>query len=107
MNFKEIKKKWQSVPAWIKSPYLLAALLFGSWMLLLDENNMVNQYRKWKQLHDLREKQNFYTENITKTQQELNELKNNPATQEKFAREHYYMKKDNEDVFVVVKTDSE
>lgn len=104
MNLKAIQKKWEQVPGWVKSPYLITMLLFSSWMLFLDENNMVNQYRKWKQLYDLREKRDFYAENIATTQQELNELKYNTATQEKFAREHYYMKKDNEDVFVIVKT---
>ena len=32
----------------------------------------------------------------------MNELKTNPDNLEKFAREKYLMKKDNEDIFVIV-----
>lgn len=48
------------------------------------------------------EKKNFYVQQIKETNKQISELSSNPATQEKFAREHYWMKRDNEDVFVIV-----
>ncbi|MCS6933859.1 MAG: septum formation initiator family protein [Chitinophagales bacterium] len=102
MNRKELLKKWNNLPGWVKNPYLITLMLFSAWMLFLDENNLILQYRKWKQLRELQEKRDFYTANIANTQQALNELKTNSATQEKFAREHYLMKKDNEEIFVFV-----
>ena len=64
---------------------------------------MINQYRRRHELGGLLEKKKFYLQQIEGTQKELSELTSNPATQEKFAREHYWMKRDNEDVFVIVK----
>ena len=43
-----------------------------------------------------------YLEQIAITDEAYKELTTNPATQEKFAREHYHMKRANEDVFVIV-----
>ncbi len=71
-------------------------------MLFLDENNLINQYRKHRELAALLEKRNYYTEQIKETDREFYQLTTNRYTQEKFAREHYYMKRDNEDVFVIV-----
>ena len=53
----------------------------------------------------LLDKKKFYLQQIDQTQKQYSELTTNPETQEKFAREHYWMKRDNEDVFVLVKHD--
>jgi len=71
--------------------------LFG-WYVLT-KNNLLIQYRKYSELADLRGKRKFYRDQIKETQRAFSELTTNPATQEKFAREHYWMKRDNEDVF--------
>ena len=71
-------------------------------MFFLDENNFINQYRKHAELKSLVQKKNFYKEQIEQTNQSIAELNGNSSAQEKFAREHYFMKKDSEDVFVIV-----
>lgn len=101
-----MKKQWhkqlQKIPAWTTNPYLIAAVLFAVWMLFFDEHNLFSQYRKHSELTQLLEKRNFYREQISITNKAYAELTTNKATQEKFAREHYRMKRDNEDVFVIV-----
>lgn len=101
-----MKKQWfkqiQKFPSWTTNPYLIAAVLFTAWMLFFDDNNLVSQYRKHHELNDLLEKRNYYREQIAITNQAYAELTTNKTTQEKFAREHYRMKRDNEDVFVIV-----
>ncbi len=84
------------------NPFFITALVFGIWMIFFDESNLISQYRKHKELSDLLEKKKFYTDQIKETNKAYQELTTNPATQEKFAREHYWMKRDNEDVFVIV-----
>ncbi|MFM2306963.1 MAG: hypothetical protein RLZZ367_1632 [Bacteroidota bacterium] len=84
------------------NPFFITALVFGTWMIFFDESNLISQYRKHKELSDLLEKKKFYTDQIKETNKAYQELTTNPATQEKFAREHYWMKRDNEDVFVIV-----
>ena len=71
-------------------------------MLFIDDNNLINQYHKHRELNALLGKKSFYMQQIRETNKEFAELNTNPVTQEKFAREHYWMKRDNEDVFVIV-----
>jgi hypothetical protein len=77
--------------------------VFVVWMLAIDDNNIINQYRKHAELKGLLEKKKFYLQQIAGTQKQLTELTTDKSTQEKFAREHYWMKRDNEDVFVIVR----
>lgn len=100
--WKNIQKRVSDLPAAIKSPYFIGAVIFFVWMLGFDDNNLLSQYRKHEELADLLQKKEYYQEQIKKTDKEFAELNSNPATQEKFAREHYRMKRDNEDVFVIV-----
>jgi cell division protein DivIC len=100
---KRLRKLIAKLPAPFKNPYLIGLAVFAIWMMFIDENNLFTQYRRHKELSSLLDKKKFYLQQINQTQSELSELSSNPATQEKFAREHYWMKKDNEDVFVIVK----
>src|SRR4051812_9484073 len=100
--WKKLQKKISKLPWWITNPICIASFLFMGWMLFMDDNNFLNQYRKHSELSALLEKRDFYVQQIKKTNKEFFELTTNPATQEKFAREHYRMKRDNEDVFVIV-----
>lgn len=54
------------------------------------------------ELGKLEDDKAFYQEEIQKTIADLEELKSNPKSLEKFAREKYLMKKDNEELFVIV-----
>ena len=49
----------------------------------------------------LKEQQEFYKAEIEKDSVKVYNLNNNPEEQERFARERFLMKKDNEDVFIV------
>lgn len=101
----QLKKRAKKLPAYLRNPFLIVTVLFLVWMLFLDENNLLNQYRKYRELHDLLEKKDYYLQQTEKTQKELTELTGNAENQEKFAREHYWMKRDSEDVYVIVHTD--
>lgn len=56
-----------------------------------------------QELKELQQSKKYYTEQINQERTELESLKNNPATLEKYAREKYYMKRDNEDLFLIPK----
>ncbi|MGZ6416612.1 MAG: FtsB family cell division protein, partial [Bacteroidia bacterium] len=55
-----------------------------------------------KQVKQLTEERNYYAKEIQGITSDINELYTNPKTLEKFAREKYLMKRDNEDIFVLV-----
>jgi len=105
--WKALKKRIRKLPPYVRNIYFVLGCSFLVWMLFLDDNNLINQYRKHRELSALLEKKAFYQQQISKTQKEYYELTTNPETQEKFAREHYWMKRDNEDVFVIVKKEKE
>jgi cell division protein DivIC len=94
------------IPAWLKNKYFLSLTAFVVWMLFFDEKDLYTQHRYRQELKDLQLSKKYYTEEINKERTELERLKSNPATLEKYAREKYYMKRDNEDLFLVPETQS-
>lgn len=93
---------WQQV---VKHRFIITFGVFVLWMLFFDQNNMMEQYKLRSQLNDLQDEKEYYQKEMQKAQQEYDELFTNQESLEKFAREKYLMKKDNEDIFVIVPED--
>lgn len=86
----------------IRYRYAITLGFFLLWMIFFDQNNMIEQYKLRAQLQDLKNEKQYYLEEMAKAQQEYDELFTNQESLEKFAREKYLMKRDNEDIFVIV-----
>jgi len=86
----------------IFNKYFYVGLAFVVWMIFIDQESIIVQYKLSKEIQGLEQQQDFYLEEIEKNKQSLNILTNDTASLEKYARETYFMKKDNEDVFIVV-----
>ena len=91
---------YKKIPNWLKNRYAITILVFLIFLLFFDQNNILTQYSYREQLNKLESEKEYFNQEITRTRKELEELTKNPATLEKFAREKYYMKKENEEVFV-------
>lgn len=89
------------IPAFLRNKYVIALGVFACIMLFFDKNDIFTQASRNRQLKDLEESKNHYTESIAAEEDELERLKSNPATLEKYAREKYLMKRDNEDLFLI------
>ena len=76
-------------------------------MIFFDKNDLFSQYQYHQQVSKLKLERDFYLKETTKVRKDLDELTSNPEMLEKFAREKYLMKKDNEDVFVIVQPKKE
>lgn len=87
----------------LKNKYLISGLAFVTWMLFFDRNDLMSQYEYRKQLNKLEAEKGFYTIESEKTVKDLTELTTDRSKLEKFAREKYLMKKENEDIFVIIK----
>ncbi len=81
--------------------YLLTGIAFAIWMLFFDRNDIPLQMKRVNELHKLHKSEVMMENQITDTKKELSQLKTNPETLEKYAREKFLMKKDNEDLFVI------
>jgi cell division protein FtsB len=86
----------------LKNKFFLAGIAFIVWMLFFDRNDLTAQYEYRDEVNKLEEEKEFYTTEIAKADIELKELTTNLNSLEKFARERYLMKRENEDVYVVV-----
>lgn len=84
-----------------KLHYMLALGGFVVWMLFFDEKDYFTQRKRKMELEKLEEKIDFYKTQITDTRQQVDALDNDPAMLEKFAREKYFMKRDNEDIYII------
>lgn len=89
----------------IRNKYIIASLAFLTWMLFFDRNDISSQYQYRSQLKELQQEKEFYLKEIREVEIGLENLSTNPKKLEKFAREKYFMKKDNEDVYVIIHED--
>ena len=94
--FKPFIKK---IPAPLRNSYFLVLVLFFGWLVFFDRHDILTQWRLQQTLHKLEEDKVYYEEKIKEVKKDKEDIEND---KEKFAREHYYMKKDNEDVFIIV-----
>jgi cell division protein FtsB len=85
----------------LKNKYILAFVFFVLWMLFFDPKDWALISARQEKLEELEKSELHLNKQITETRQELGLLKNSAATIEKYAREKYLMKKDNEDLFIV------
>jgi cell division protein FtsB len=86
----------------LKNKYLLAILFFIIWLIFFDQNNLIDRFAAITKLKQMKQDREYYIEKIKIDTKKLNELRTDRENLEKFAREQYYMKRPNEDVFVVV-----
>jgi cell division protein FtsB len=86
-----------------RNKYLLVSAVFLVWMVFFDRNDLFSQWEYHQQVSKLQQERDFYQKETARVHQDLDELTSNKEKLEKFAREKYLMKKDNEDVFVIVK----
>jgi cell division protein FtsB len=95
-RFKSIK-----IPAYMKNKFFIAAVAFVIWLSSMDRNNFLSQYELQSEVNKLEEQKAFFQQEIDQTRKEQQELLSSPEKLEKFAREKYLMKKDDEDLFII------
>ncbi|MBK8609763.1 MAG: septum formation initiator family protein [Chitinophagaceae bacterium] len=89
------------IPSWLKNKYLITIAFFAVWMLFIDQKDVLSDFERRSKLEELEKSQQHLKQLISASRQELDLLKNNAESIEKYAREKYMMKKDNEDLFIV------
>ena len=90
------------LPSVLRNKYLIAFFVFLVWIILFDSNNLIDRYHDLKNLKQLERDKEYYTNRIEEDRRKLNELRTDRDNLEKFAREQYYMKKDDEDLFKII-----
>ncbi|MDD4747890.1 MAG: septum formation initiator family protein [Salinivirgaceae bacterium] len=88
---------------YIHNRYGLTVIVFLVWMIFFDSNNLIDRINTMKELEKLETDIQYYKHRIETDSRNLNELRTNTVVLEKFAREQYFMKTDDEDIFIIVK----
>lgn len=91
----------------IRNKYIIAGVAFTIWMLFFDRHDVATQYSYYSQLKELRTEKEFYTTEIDKITKSVHDLNTDPQALQRVAREKYKMKKENEDVFVIIEEEGE
>jgi len=103
MGLKNLKKKkWFGVATNI---YVIVLTAFVVWMVFFDTNSLMIHLELKKQIKTLEKQQEFLKKEIEKDKKTLEKL-SDPKELEKFAREQYYLKKKNEEIYLIEYEDS-
>jgi len=103
MSWAELrKKKWFGIAS---NLYVLILTIFAVWMLFFDTNSLLIHMELKKEIKKLEKQQEFLREEIAKDREIIERL-SDPKELEKFAREEYYLKRKNEEVFLIEFEDS-
>ena len=92
----------KKLPKAFRNFYVITLVIFLAWMLLLDSNNLVARYQLGSKLNSLEEEKEYYEEKIREVKKDRSELFGDRESIEKFAREKYLMKKESEDIYIIV-----
>lgn len=90
--------KWKKL---IRNKYVVASLAFLLWITFINDIDLPFILQSRSELNELKSQLSYYEEENQKTAEDLEEITTNKNTLEKFARENYFMKRSNEDVFVI------
>jgi cell division protein FtsB len=86
---------------WIKNKYVIFTAIMVVWIGFFDRYNVIRRIKDTVDLHKMQDERAYYEQKIQVVSKSRDELFSNEENLEKFARERYFMKKDNEEVFIV------
>ena len=88
-----------------KNIFILIIVGFAVWMLFFDANSWLIHHELNTDIEALENEKKYYQKEIEKDKKDLKKLSTDEGL-EKFAREEYYMKRDNEEIYIIEYEDS-
>lgn len=92
-----LNKKWFRV---VSNKYMLVLLAFVFWMLFLDSNSWLIHHELDVEIGNLEKNKQYYLSEISNDKAIINKLSDSLEL-EKFARREYFMKRENEEIFII------
>lgn len=96
---------WKKITKPFKNIFVLILFVFLIWMLFFDANSWLIHRELNNEIDDLESQKEYYKKEIEKDKKAIKKLSTEDGL-EKFAREEYYMKRDNEEIFIIEYEDS-
>ena len=93
---------FEKLPKPLRNKFLVTTALFMIWMAFFDRHSLLTQFSLQNTLEELRDKRTYFQEEIKNDTKKQAELSTDDKSLEKFAREEHLMKKEDEDIFIIV-----
>jgi len=98
----KIKEFFRRVPQWAGRYKYLITIIIGVLMVgFIGENSYLQQVKNFREISRLKSEIEAYDESYRKDSVTLSRLDTDPEAVVKIARERYFMKTDDEDIFVL------
>jgi cell division protein FtsB len=98
MKWKELRNKpWVR---FISNKYVLLILIFAGWMFFLDSNSWFVHHELNQEVNELKENKEYYQNQIAHDKAIIQQLQDSVQL-EQFARQKYYMKRADEDIYII------
>lgn len=102
MKIKKLRSnRWFRIAS---NKYLLVTIAFVFWMLFLDSNSWLIHRELDMEIDDLNKNKKYYLDQISSDKAIINKL-NDTLELEEFARREYFMKRENEEIFIIESAD--
>ena len=85
----------------LKNKFFIVTIVFVIWVVFFAQYDIICLRNQQAELKEMNEKINYLEKEVDRLRIEKESLKNDPKTVEKYAREKYFMKADNADVFML------
>jgi len=97
-----IRSFLDKIPPFLKDKYFLTIFAFLVWIIFLDRNNIISQFRLQQELKGHKRQMDFYLKETFNDSVALHKIMTDTAEMERVAREKYFMKRDSEDIYLIV-----
>jgi len=101
-NIKKFCAKYTFIKKYILNRYVISIFVFLIWMTFFDSTSFLVLNSLNSDIKKHRKQLEFYKTEYEKNNRFYTNLMLNKSEREKYARENYFMKKKNEEIFIVV-----
>lgn len=101
-DIRPASKKMKIIRRYFLNKYFITIVCFLVWMVFFDSNSFLVVNELNQEVNKYEEQLTYYKSEYEKNDSFYKKLMNNKQEKEKFARENYFMKKPNEEIFILV-----
>lgn len=87
----------------VRNKYLITFVGFCIWLIIFDQHNLIDRFKTRQYLNKLIQDTAYYHSKIIEDKEVIHQLQTHTENLEKFAREEYLMKAEDEDIFIIKK----
>jgi cell division protein FtsB len=90
----------KKIMPYVANRYFIVSIGFVVWMLFFDQRDFFQQRERAAELKKVEDAKKYYQKEIEYTQKQLNNIQNNKAAIEKYARERYLLRREGEELYL-------